>query len=165
MTSARTIPDLAAIDEVCTFFENKIAAISPLWEPERKFHLLGERDGMLAQQPKNENFFRQFDVISTMDAPTFQSYLPLERGAVPIWIQIGYLGSVRNRYLRKIVRQDEEKIAVELLSAKAVDDAPVGRPFNWDFRPPPQRDELGEDGAATIITLVYEVYYVCGDPD
>jgi hypothetical protein len=155
---ADAVPDLAAIDEVINFFEEEVAASVPLYNPEQKFRLLGDESGLLVDQPLNVKFFRQFDVLFAGDADVGESYLPLERVA-KIVIQIGYLGSVRNRRVRKIIRQDEELLARRLLRPDA--GAPSDRPYNWDVVPPMQTDEIGRDGAATVVSITYQVAYTC----
>ena len=154
------IPNLAAVDDVVTLFETVVEATPPLWAAERAFHLLGEDSGRLQDQPKNERFFRQFDVIFSGETETGESYLPLER-AGHILIMVGYLGSVKSRRLRKIIRQDEEQIAKYLLRPNI--ESVSNRPFAWEIVPGLQSEELGEDGAATIIIMTYKVEYVCAE--
>jgi hypothetical protein len=157
---AEPVPDLAAIDDVITFFEDTVAATPPLFAPQRVFHLLGDDAGLLQNQPKNAGFFRQFDVRFATDAGAGESYLPLERIG-HILVMVGYLGSVESRRLSKIIRQDEEQIARHLLRADLA--SPPSRPFNWDIVPPTQVETLGEDGAATIVIMTYRVEYVCDE--
>jgi hypothetical protein len=157
---SRRLQDVAAIDEVCGFFEETIQGLKPHSEPGKPFHLLGDEAGMLRDQPKNSGFHRLFDVRFGWDAASGDSYLPLERGA-SVLILIGYLGSIKNRRTEKIMRQDEELIARYLLRENAP--SPTNRPFNWDITPPAEMEELDESGSATIVILRYEVHYVC-DP-
>lgn len=158
----KSVPDLAAIDQVVSVFETEILAATPFWMPEQRFHLLDDDAGLLGDQPKNANFFRQFDVRFAGDAGRVQSGPPLEREAT-IVIMIGYLGSVRSRRVEKIMRQDEEKIAIQLLREGVV--TKPNRPFSWDVVPPMQTQSLGEDGAASIEIITYTVQYVCDVAD
>jgi hypothetical protein len=154
------VPDLAAVDEVMTFFEQVVRDTPPLYAPEQRFRLLGEESGLLHDQPKNAKFFRQFDVRFTGEVNTGESYLPLERIGHVV-IMVGYLGSARNRRLVKIIRQDEEQIARHLLRANH--ESPPNRPFNWDIVPPLEIEVLGQDEAATVVSMTYRVEYVCDE--
>jgi len=151
----------AAIDDVCAFFENTILALEPTSEPGRKFVLLGEEAGALEDQAINEGFFRLFDVMFGWDPSTGASHMPLERDS-SVFIQIGYLGSMKSRRVRKVMRQDEELIARYLAQPSGFQAAHVtNRPYQWDIRPPHQMRELDDARSATILVIRYEVLYTC----
>lgn len=153
-----SVPDAAAIDTVCRFFEDTIANALPHWEPELRFHLLDDDAGELRDQAKLDGFFRQFDVVAGSDPTILDSYLPLELENV-VLVMVGYLGSIRTRRLRKIVRQDQEVINRYLFRDSTAEES--NKPFKWSLRPPNLTEELGDDHTAFIMVYVYEVDYDC----